>query len=336
MLHIILMILKIIGIILLILLALLLVAVAAVLFVPVKYRFAGNWLTSLNGDGRASWLFHILSARIRIVEGALKARVRLFGFLIFSVGYEKDEKKRERKRRKRLKKRKRKEKRRRAKEAERGKREDKPNGLLEKSADKPFFEKSEEPEEEALASTKPWDASGTDALDGPDEEPERMSRFSRLKKAIMAIIHSIKAIFRKICNLKYTLQKICDTIKGMINRVSSWKEWWESEETRAAYVLCRERLVLMLRHLKPQVFKLNLTYGTGDPASTGKILAFISMIYPIFQDNIQIEPHFDEAVLNGDVKLKGRIRAAVLLWHAFKIYKDKNFKHALKAIRRSL
>lgn len=331
MLHIILLILKIIGIVLLVLLGLLVLAAAAFLFVPLKYRFRGTWLTGLDGEGRVSWLFHILSARFTIEENELKARVRLFGFPVWRFGWEEDEEKKEKKRLRRLKKKRKKAKKRKKK----AKKEEK---LSEENSGKELTENTEKeqetdtvfPEQEVSEDT------AEDEVVIKDTTAEEAShKTGRNRKKKRGPISKIKAFFRKIANLKYTWQKICDTIKGIKGKVSYIKEWWVAEETKAAYVLCRERLLLMVKHLKPKIFRLSLVYGTGDPAVTGKILAVISMIYPFFQDNIHIEPHFDEVILNGDVKIKGRIRSSVLLWHAFKVYRDKNFKRALKTIRRS-
>lgn len=275
MLHILGMILKIIGIILAALLALLLLLALAVLFVPVKYRFAGSYVESVNGNGGASWLFHILSARFSIEEGVFSAKARLFGIPIFRAD--------------------------RVGEADDGG-GDKKDGS-EGRAGKHKKKKTEKKKEK--------------------KKRKKEEREEELKDG---------GILDKI---KYTGRRICDTIKKITGSVSSFREWWEAEETKAAWALCRERVLLILKHIKPDVFEMDLTFGAGDPASTGEILAVVGMLCPMLPDTVRIMPRFDESVLSGNVKIKGKIRVVVLLRHAFAIYRDKNLRHALKKIRRS-
>ena len=73
-------ILKIIGIVLACIVGLVLLLVLLVLLVPIRYRFSGDGMNAdIQADGKASWLFGLLSASIRFAEKKLLYRVSVAG-----------------------------------------------------------------------------------------------------------------------------------------------------------------------------------------------------------------------------------------------------------------
>ena len=84
MLNLIFLILKIIGIILLVILGLILLIILTVLLVPIRYRVvAEHGEDVLHVDARASWLLHLLCAKVTHIGGILHIRVRILFFTIF-------------------------------------------------------------------------------------------------------------------------------------------------------------------------------------------------------------------------------------------------------------
>lgn len=83
MLSVILTILKIIGIIILVLLGLLLLIILLILFVPIRYRVNAEHGDALMINGRVSWLFHIIHARVDKSDQGSRICIRLFGFLVY-------------------------------------------------------------------------------------------------------------------------------------------------------------------------------------------------------------------------------------------------------------
>lgn len=83
MLSVILTILKIIGIIILVLLGLLLLIILLILFVPIRYRVNAEHGDALMINGRVSWLFHIIHARVDKSDQGSRIWIRLFGFLVY-------------------------------------------------------------------------------------------------------------------------------------------------------------------------------------------------------------------------------------------------------------
>lgn len=78
MISILLIILKIIGITLLVIFGLFLLLLLVVLFVPVRYRFKGNYDDSFHCKGKITWLLHLVSIRIE-VEKEVVTSIRILG-----------------------------------------------------------------------------------------------------------------------------------------------------------------------------------------------------------------------------------------------------------------
>ena len=67
---------------------------------------------------------------------------------------------------------------------------------------------------------------------------------------------------------------------------------------------------------------------------TGQILSIYSVLYPFVHDIIQVVPEFNEEILEGKLYVKGRIRVAVVLWAAVKLYFSKDVRRLIKVYKR--
>ncbi|PKM49792.1 MAG: hypothetical protein CVV02_14380 [Firmicutes bacterium HGW-Firmicutes-7] len=117
---------------------------------------------------------------------------------------------------------------------------------------------------------------------------------------------------QKSSNIKESFYKIKDflredTYKGVIKFVM--RHGWR-----------------MLKSILPRKIRINLKFGTDDPAVTGYILGAISIFYAVTGNSMVIEPDFEKRLLKGNFNLKGRIFIFILVYHALKIILDKRVK----------
>ena len=118
---------------------------------------------------------------------------------------------------------------------------------------------------------------------------------------------------RLIGKIKYTFYSVRDKInKGF--------------DIYAAYKAVKKRLFKIIAHVLPKKISGYIKFGFADPSVTGKTLAVICMFYPIVPEKLSLEPHFDEAVMECDVNIKGRIFLIVLLINGLKIYFNEQVK----------
>ena len=144
---------------------------------------------------------------------------------------------------------------------------------------------------------------------GMEEAEKRPSRLDRLKNTAVRMrerFHSAKMKYRK---LKRTLT---------------------DEENKKTFRLVRRQIVRLIRHLLPQTLKGTLRFGFEDPRYPGQVLAAVSPFYGVYARSFTLIPEFEEKILEGEVHIRGRIRAATVLWTAGRVFLNKNFRRLLR------
>ena len=332
MLQILFLIIKIIGIILAALLGLALLILLLVLFVPVRYRAYGiRSSRECRAEGRVSWLLRLLSIPFSFQDGELEIRVKLLGFTILDPLKE-EEAFREPVQRKT--------------EQSAGK-EEETAGEDSEREEVPAEENAGEADasgsfeasqaDEAETSAQPAsEGAGEAAAEPGDETSEgRFSGFLRdLRRFLRAVIRFFMKIPRKLKNLKCTFQRFCDKIKRMVKRYREMKAFALDERTKAAVSLVWKQAGILLGQALPRKIRGRLHFGTEDPALTGQILGAIGIFYPLFMDNVKVEPDFEKPALEGELSLKGRLRIVTVLGIAWRLYRDKNVRYVYRRLNR--
>ncbi len=296
MLSVVLTILKIIGIALLVIIGILLTVLCLVLFVPIRYKANGFYKESYRIQARLSWLLHIVSFVLSYEKDSpLHMKLRIFGIPVYDNLNKKEKKSKSPKRR--------------------TKKEPKPElvaSSIPEEESKPVkeiacAEEQEEPKEELVSEQT------------PDENTDKLSLLQKLKLVFQKVI----GIFR---NIKYTFQRICDTIREIRANITYYIELWQKDSTRAALSLCKKQLLRIFKNLKPKKFQVNLHIGMEDSATLGDILGVWGMLYPFHQGHIALKPDFEQAVLEGEFYCKGRVTVYIYIWTVFMILFDKDIK----------
>ena len=333
MLQILFLIIKIIGIILAVLLGLALLILLLVLFVPVRYRAYGiRSSRECRAEGRVSWLLRLLCIPFSFQDGELEIKVKLLGFTILDPLKGEEEAFREPVQRKT--------------EQSAGKKEgtagadaEKEEETAEENAGEAdasgSFEASQADETETSARPAS-EGAGEAAAESEDEASEgRFSRgFRELRRFLRAVIRFFMKIPRKLKNLKCTFQRFCDKIKRMVKRYREMKAFALDERTKAAVSLVWKQAGILLGQALPRKIRGRLHFGTEDPALTGQILGAIGIFYPLFMDNVKVEPDFEKPALDGELSLKGRLRIVTVLRIAWRLYRDKNVRYVYRRLNR--
>ena len=310
MLHIIGLILRILGICLLGIIGFLLLLLCILLFVPVRYELRAEFPGEIRGSKvnfRLTWLLHLLSAKARYEEQELTWRVRVAWKKFAKV------------------------------EMPVGETEEEPD--IEKAADA----KQAPDAKQALDEKEKSDIKEMSDIKGISEdsskkrtERENQENGKKEKKPSVyeRLNQKIITIWRKI---KYTFVKICGKIKGIAKNISDTKDaiqiFLNDEVHRSAFRKVKKELIWMKRLLKPKIFRVRLNYGFEDPCLTGQVLGLLGMVYPFVGDNMEIEPDFEQKVLQGDIHIKGRIRMIHLAVFGVKLFIHKETRKTIMEIR---
>ncbi len=177
---------------------------------------------------------------------------------------------------------------------------------------------------------------------GDSAESEKKNGFlEKLRAVYFKIINLFRKIidfFRKLLeiirNIEYTITVICDRIKKIIEDIGYYTELLQGEVFKEAFGISKKQLFRIIRSIRPRKCDVRLTVGTGDPASTGQILAFYGMLYPFIGNNVKIQADFENMIVEGSLDIRGRVTAFTLLIAAFRLYRDKNIRQLLKLLKR--
>lgn len=122
-----------------------------------------------------------------------------------------------------------------------------------------------------------------------------------------------------------------------IRRMIDWiKAFHYDDRDKAALSHIKDELIKLLKHLCPTKSRLNLKYSTGSPDTTGISLGVIAMFPIAYKNKWNIVPDFEaeEAYGKGSGWLKGRIYVYYLLVILLRLYRDKNCYRLYRKIKR--
>lgn len=318
-------ILKIIGILLLIILGLILFVLFSVLLVPVRYRAEGSVYEHLKGSASASWFLRLISIKVSY-DGEAQMDFRI---LWFHPGREKHEK-----------------------EAEGP--ELKENLVKENISDLENGKQLEQELAERVETTeiKP----GAQIAELPKsaeqpktaeqvktaEQPERADENQQHQARRFGLSVLKERFGRFVTGLKEKFCRIRGSGKTLVKKIRNGKAQWETfhafiqnEENKAAFCLAKRQIFALIRHVLPQKLKGKIHFGFGDPYTTGQVLTWISPFYGLYGRHVQVCPDFMEPCLDGELKMKGRIRLGTLIFLVFRMFQNKQIRLWVKKWRES-
>ncbi len=313
MLSVLLTILKVLGIIILILLGTILTVILLVLFVPVRYRIMVHRKTQeetpVSVKLKVTWLLHVVNAAFSYPEAAF-VRVRIFCFTIFRSDKAKD------------------------RDTATGEDKEKEHKPQKPPSAKPLLQEpvsengSGKPEEN-ISDRKP-------EVHEKQTENDMAQNVSGKKKAgiLSKLLEFIKKLWSVIKNIKYTILKICDKIKHIVKNIQYYIKILQSDTFKRAWTVCSGQVFSLLKSISPRKIEGSLLIGTGDPASTGQVLAVYGMLYPLLGNHIDIVPDFEQQIVEGDLYVKGKITVFKALKTAWIVYFNKDLRRLIKLFKR--
>ncbi|MCI8616395.1 MAG: DUF2953 domain-containing protein [Lachnospiraceae bacterium] len=314
-------ILKILGITLLVLFGIILTVVLLLLFVPIRYKIRAHRKTEderpIAADIKVTYLAHIVNAAFSYPEAAY-LRVRVFCFTIYRSDTKKvskdssDEEKMS---------------------THSGKEADDNKENAEKDRQEKKGDRAESSIKE-VNSELVQDQTEVKQT-GPDKESAEAEDYSQEDGNFLnKIIGFFRKIWSVLKNIRYTISRICDKIKDIVNNIRYYVEILKSDRFDRGWKVCKSQLGLLFKMLRPRKFTGELLVGTGDPASTGQVMAAYGILYPLLGNHIEVTPDFERQIVEGSLFMKGRITIFGLIKCAWIIYFNKDIRELIKLFKR--
>lgn len=336
MLHVLVVILKLIGIILLTILLLALFLLTIVLFVPVRYRAYAVKNEELYAKASASWMLHLLHFNLYFDENGLQTNFKIAGissqkwqdffgkikrFFVREKGVKRPITGKEKRSNQKTK--------RNQEVILKDTKKELDNTDSKKIEEQPKLPNETKVEEPRQYMDEKLRKKENNTIKNSIHDPKVDKPKRKLLSWIKKIIEQIKSIIEKLKNI---VKKVILTLKNAKDKMEEIKAFLQDEGNKQAFVLGKGQLYRLIRHIKPRRYKINLKFGTGDPASTGQVLGILGMLMPVYKKNATIIPDFENCILEGDIYMKGRITIAKLLLLGFQLYRDKNVKRCYQMI----
>ena len=308
MLHVLLLILKITGIVIACILGLVILVVTAVLFVPVRYKVNADYHDRFKAQAKVSWL-GILRLMISYDE-ELDIKAKAFFITVYNNNDENSKVSEQKK----------------AKKKKGKKPEENIFSASDKDVEK-LTEKEEKPQikmAEAVNETEE-DVQNVKEAVSEDESGNIQNRsfFNKVKDKCFVIYTKIKEIIKLI---RDTVKKISGAADRLKEKVSKAKQFVTDEDNKALFHFLVEQLKALIKVIKPKKYRINARIGFEDPATMGKVLAYVSILYGMSGVDLSLEPVFGENVKEGSIFLKGNICIFSVLVIALRVYRNEQFK----------
>ena len=315
MLHILFLILKIIGIILVVILGLILLVICIVLFVPICYKAdlhgSGN-ARELTVHAKVSWLFGLIKAVFALENGKTDLSVRI-AWKKFGDSDPVEDKAEDR-----IEEKPKPEKKSVMQEKQVIQGEEKQDDTTNRITDKAVEDQTEKAEKsEQTAKTRP-------------ESTEKKQRKKKDRKEDSDSASKIEQITEKI---KCTYHKFCDKINEITEKKDKMSDFLTDETHKNAFLKLKNEAFHLLKKLKPKKIQGEITFGFEDPSLTGRLLAWISMIYPWIGEHTDITPDFEHRTLSGDLSIRGRLYVITPVVTAIRLILSKAVRRSFKDIR---
>ena len=137
----------------------------------------------------------------------------------------------------------------------------------------------------------------------------------------------VTGVFEKI---EYTFAKIYDKINALLEK----KEWLfnqlEDEINHRIVAKLWKETKRLLKSLRPKKITADMTFGFENPATTGYVLAGISVVYPHINKSAKFQADFEQEVLEGTVGIIGKIRIIHMIIFLSNIWLDPDCRKVIK------
>jgi hypothetical protein len=133
--------------------------------------------------------------------------------------------------------------------------------------------------------------------------------------------------------IKYTIRKLYDKIKNVLENIAFYKELLQEESSRALMRHTLRRVGKLLQHIRPRKLETDIVFGTGSPDTTGYLYGIYGMLSPSLGKNAYVEPDFSQQIFRGTLLAKGYINIWTLLVNILAVALDKRLHSLLKKVK---
>ena len=176
----------------------------------------------------------------------------------------------------------------------------------------------------------------------PDQTPladkTEKSENSTNFQASVSGVKEKKSVSQKLSEVinkfKFKINHICDKITNVKIKTSDYIEFFSREKYKNTIKEIKSMLIKLILYILPTKCKGYLKFGFESPETTGKALAAMCMFYGLYGDKIELYPDFENKILEGAIRCKGRIRLYRIVVVLIKLWRNKELKEMIEFVKK--
>lgn len=161
-----------------------------------------------------------------------------------------------------------------------------------------------------------------------NKEPEPENQQEESKQTLQ------EKLLAKYEKIKYTIQKIYDKIKHILENIRFYKDLFEKPAVRSLLEHVFKRVGKVLKHILPGKLKADILLGTGSPDTTGYLYGIYGMFSPYLGKNVVVNADFEQKILQGKANARGHITVFTLLINVLAVLLDKRLHLLIRKIKK--
>lgn len=134
----------------------------------------------------------------------------------------------------------------------------------------------------------------------------------------------------KLNSGKTKLDAVNEKIETVKTKYARVKKFWKMNCTVKTRRYLKKYFPQLIKHIGPRKIKGHVRYGFDEPATTGQITGYLSLLPFMYHKDFFPEPDFYNKVLEGELSIRGRLQLGYIIRPAFKLHLWKTIKMARK------
>ena len=125
-------------------------------------------------------------------------------------------------------------------------------------------------------------------------------------------------------------------LKEIRHNYRKYKRMLTDERNKAAVQHIKKELIRLLKEISPKKMKLDATFSTGSPDTTGQALGVLACFPITYHKRWNIVPDFeaDHFYIEGDTKFSGRVSSIKFIGIIVRLWRDRNYRRLYRQIFR--
>ncbi len=163
-----------------------------------------------------------------------------------------------------------------------------------------------------------------EAEDIQKQEPEKTRKKEKKKK------EKDKASSNNLKTGENKPEAVKDKVELVKTKYRRLMKFWNMGCTLKTRRYLKRYFPKLIRHIGPRKLKGHVRYGFDEPATTGQVTGYLSLLPFMYQKNFYPEPDFYNKVLECDVSLRGWLQLGYIIRPVLRLHIWKTIKMARK------